>query len=117
MHRLFQHALDCEVFPKSADWQFSGWQLPSPVVVVCEWVAVNGLIFSAVNTEIRLTVAIQIELSQSDAAVDRFLEDSSNHASPAPGHFAGKPNIHRDYLHMTLVLSCRVRSELIHSRV
>src|SRR6266700_4100262 len=91
MHRLFRHALDREVFPKYAHWQFSGWQLPFPVVVVCEWVAVNGLIFSAVNTQIRLTVASQIELAQNDAAVDRFLEDSRNHASPAPGHFSGNP--------------------------
>ena len=81
--------IECKVFPKDACWQLSGWQLSFPVIVVYEWIAINGFVFSAVNTEICLTVAIQIELSQSDAAVDRFLEDSCNHASPVPPHFRG----------------------------
>ena len=82
-----------------------------------EWVAVDGLIFSAVNSEIRLTVAIQIKLAQSDATMERFLEDSRSHASPVPRHFAGKSSIHRYYLHLALVLICRMRDEAIYSAV
>jgi hypothetical protein len=60
-----------------------------------ERVAVNGLIFAAVNTEIGLAVTVQIELAQRHAALDRLLEDPRTHASPVPRHFAGKSNVHR----------------------
>jgi hypothetical protein len=55
-----------------------------------EGLAVNGLEVSAVNGEIRLVVAVQIELTQSDADMDGFLEDCRGHDCPVPGHFSGR---------------------------
>ena len=45
-------------------------------------VAVNGLIFAAVNGEIGLAIAVQIQFAQRDTALDWLLEDSGSHASP-----------------------------------
>jgi hypothetical protein len=67
---------------------------------VHDWIAVDGLIFSAVNPEICLTVAIQIKLAQRDTTVDGLLEDSRSHASPVPRHVAGKPSVHRQQVHL-----------------
>jgi hypothetical protein len=39
-------------------------QLPFPVVIVGEWITARGFIFSTVDTDIRLTVTVQIKLAQ-----------------------------------------------------
>ena len=66
---------------------------------MCEWVAIDGLILTAVNTKIRLTVAVQIKLAQRNAVVDRFLEDSCSHRISVPRHLPGKPGVQRNQLH------------------
>ena len=48
---------------------------------------------AAVDAEVGLTVAIQIELSQADAAFDRLLVDRRGHKSPVPGYFAGDSGV------------------------
>jgi hypothetical protein len=113
MDRIFRKVIECEVLPKDGHRQIPAWQLTFPIVVVCERVAVNGLIDSAMHAEIRLPIAIQIELTQSDPAVDRFLEDSRTDACPMPLHFAGKPGIEGYYLHLPPVLIRCVRMKLL----
>src|SRR5579884_147878 len=62
-------------------------------------IAIDGLVLSAVDGEIGLTVAIQIQLAQGDAALDRLLENSGNHVHSMPGDFARKSDIERDDFH------------------
>ena len=79
---------------------------------MCERVAIDSLVDSAVNAEICLPVTIQIKFAQSDALMDRFLEDSRSDAIPVPCHFARKASIHRYELHPMLVLIRCVHTNL-----
>ena len=83
-----------KVFAENRDRQIPSRQLCPPVVVVRERVTVNRLVRSTVGSEIGLTVAIQVELAQSDAARNRFLEDPRSHVYAVPNHFARKSSIH-----------------------
>jgi hypothetical protein len=47
--------------------------------------------FAAVDAEVRLTVAVQIELAQSDAACDWLLVDRRSYASPCHATSRGSP--------------------------
>ena len=75
-------------------------QLFMPVVVVRKGVAVNRLIFSAVDGEVCLAVAVQVEFAQSDGALDWLLEDSCHNRSAVPHDFAWQSGIHRNQLHL-----------------
>jgi len=61
---------------------------------VRDWVAVNGFVRASVDAEVGLTVAIQIELVQGDAAFDRLLEDRRGYASSVPRYFSGESGAH-----------------------
>jgi hypothetical protein len=72
-----------------------------------------------VDGEVCLTVSVQIELTQSDAAIDRLLEDSSGHGSPMPHYFSRKSGVHRDQLHLLvhpssnlLTIGCTTRQHV-----
>src|SRR6185437_14573232 len=111
MDRLvIQKAVERKVFSKDAHWQLSARQFSFPIVVMCERIAVNSFVLSAMHTEIRLTVAVQIEFAQNNAVVDRLLEDSCGHTSPVPHHVSGKPGVQRCQLHLILVRVCRVET-------
>src|SRR5262249_41581619 len=104
MDRVLQQPIECEVFPKDAHWQLAVRQLPFPVVVVNDWIAVNRLEFSTVDTEVGLTVSVQIKLTQCDTSLHRLLKDARSHTLPMPDHFARKPGIYRQQLHLPLFL-------------
>src|SRR5216684_6765274 len=105
MDGVFQQAIRGEVFSKHAYRQLPAGQLILPVVVVRDRVAVNGLIFSAMDAEIRLTVAVQIKASQGDSALDRLLEDPSRYRSPVPHHRSWQSSIHGHYFHIPIILT------------
>jgi len=69
------------------------------------WIAVNGLIFAAVNCEICLPVAIQIKLAERNTSLDRFLEYPSGYDVAMPQHLARKPGIDGNYFHVRWFLS------------
>ena len=96
MDRVFQQAFGGEVFSKDSQRQIPAGQLFLPVDVVFERVAIDGFVLAAVDGEVRLTVAVQIELVQSDAARDGLLEDGGSYDSAVPGDFAGEPDIYGD---------------------
>ena len=56
-------------------------------------VAVNGFMLAAVDCEVRLPVAVQVELAQTNATIDWFLEDSGGYGSRVPNDFAGQADI------------------------
>jgi hypothetical protein len=61
---------------------------------VLQRIAVNRFVDSAVDAEIGLTVAVQIQLAQCDAVLDRFLIDGRRYISSVPAQLAWKPDIH-----------------------
>jgi hypothetical protein len=46
-------------------------------------------VLAAVDAEVRLTVTVQIEPAQRDAAFDRVLENGRRHVLAVSGHVAG----------------------------
>ena len=93
MDRVLLQAIGREVFSKNSRRQLAAGQLSLPVVVVCDRVAVNGFVLAAVDAEVRLTVTVQIELAQRDAAFDRLLVDGRGHVSPVPRHLPGQSGV------------------------
>ena len=87
--RIFQQTVGSEVLPKYAPRQLLAGQFSPPIIVVFERVAVDGLMLSPVNGEIRLPVAVQIKLSQSDAASGGLLVDRGSRYCSPPCDFAG----------------------------
>ena len=71
-----------------------------PVVVMHDRVTVDRLMFTAVDAEVRLTVSVQIEFPQSDAAFDWLLVDRRSYCSPVPRHFSGKSSVDRNQFHV-----------------
>src|SRR4029077_18755251 len=58
MNGFLLRAIKSEILSKDTHWQLSAPQLSFPVFVVHDWVAVDSLIFSAVDAEVSLTVAL-----------------------------------------------------------
>jgi hypothetical protein len=85
----FEQSIRRKILSKDTHRQFVAGQLFFPEIVMFEWVAVDGLVLSSVYVEIRLTVAVQIEFTQGDAAYDRLFEDTGGDDSTPQGHFSG----------------------------
>jgi hypothetical protein len=91
--RVFQRTVDREILAKDSWRQRPARQLAPPILVVREGVAVDGLVLTAVDGEIRLAVAIQVQLSQRNAVFNRLLVDPGRDFRSPPKHFAGQSNV------------------------
>jgi len=63
---------------------------------VFDGIAVDGFVLASVNGEVRLTVAVQVEGAQGDAALDGLLEDPGGDSRAVPGYFAGETGVYGD---------------------
>jgi hypothetical protein len=63
---------------------------------VRDWIAVDGILRAAVDGEVGLTVAVQIQRTQTDAAFDGLLEDAGGYRSAVPEHIAREADVERD---------------------
>jgi hypothetical protein len=79
--------------------------LPPPGIVF-DGIAVNGFVFAAVNAEIGLAVAIEIELAESEAAGDWLLEDAGGDDGVVPRNFAREADVEGDELHGPETIRC-----------
>src|SRR5258707_1391774 len=100
MDGVFQQTIRSEVLPKHTHRQVPARQLFFPIPVMRNRVAVNRLEFSPMDAKVRLTVAVQIKLAQSNAALNRFLIDPSRHRPPAPNHLPRQPHVNRRHFHI-----------------
>ena len=67
--------------------QVAAGQLLFPILVMMKRVAIHRLVFTAVNPEIGLAIAVEVELAQREPATDRLLENSSADVHSLPGNF------------------------------
>jgi len=72
---------------------------------VFDGIAVDRFVFAAVDPEVPLTVAVQIQLAENDLARDRLFEDAGSDDGVVPGHFAREANVDGDELHCAADLS------------
>ena len=91
MDRIFEEvfALGSEILAELAQGKFAAGKFGFPEGVVFEGVAVDGLVFSAVDSEVGLAVTIQIQFAEGNAALDGLLENSGGDDPPVPFDFAG----------------------------
>src|SRR5262249_43088143 len=82
-----------------------------PVSIVLDGIAVNRFIFTAVDSEVGLAVAIQIQLAKSDAARDSLLEDASDYRRVVPLGFARESHVDGDELHARRLCCAGVSSQ------
>jgi hypothetical protein len=72
----------------------------SPIVIVLDWVAVNSFVRAAVHAEVYLSISIEIERPQDDAAFNGLLVDRCGYAFPVPHKFPRQSTVNRDEFHI-----------------
>ena len=105
MHGIFQQAFRREVFSENGKRKIAARQLFLPKRIVFDGIAVDRFVFAAVDPEVGLTVAVQIQLAENYVARDRLLKDAGSDDRVVPGHFARKANVDGDELHCAAGLS------------
>jgi hypothetical protein len=74
-------------------------QLLAPVGIVLRGIAVDSFVGAAVDGEIGLSVAAEVELFGLDGAFDGTFEDGSRNLSSLPEDDAGTADVDRDEFH------------------
>ncbi len=92
---LERQPLDGEVLAEHAPRQRPS-ELTAPGGVVLGRVDVDGLARAAVDGEVGLAVAVQVEPPDRHRPLDRLLEDRRAHGLPLPGDLARKPDVDGD---------------------
>src|SRR5690242_2083292 len=100
VHRILEQAFGGEVLSENGKAQVAAGKLLFPVRVVFDGIAVNRFVFAAVNAEVGLTVSIEIQLAESEAAGDGLLEDGGGDDGVVPRDFAGEADVEGDELHV-----------------
>src|SRR5882672_6239269 len=94
MNGTLQQALGGEIFSKNSGRKFPARQVLFPNGVMLDGVAVDGFVLAAVNGEVGLTVAVQVEGAQGDAALDGLLEDPGGDTCAVPGYFPWEAGVY-----------------------
>src|SRR4030095_1524843 len=92
-------SLGREIFSEHTAGQIDSWQLCLPIAVVLRRVCINGLARAAVNGEIGLAVAIEIQRSRHDRSDNRFLENSRRYDLALPAFFPRQSDVDGHNLH------------------
>ena len=82
---LERQPVDRQVLAEGSERQLVS-ELRPPEGVVLERVRVDRLRGAAVDGEIRLAVALEVQASERDATLDRCLEDRGRHLASVPAH-------------------------------
>src|ERR1700741_4727701 len=106
MHGILEQAFGGEVLSENGKRKVAAGKLHLPEGIVFDGIAVHRFIFAAVNSEVGLTVAIEIQLAESDAARDRLLEDAGGDHSVVPGDFPREADVEGDELHGLKRIGC-----------
>ena len=73
-----------------------------PVTVMFRRIAIDGLVRSAVDAEIRLPVALKVRCAKHDPATDRTLKNPSLDGLALPGDQSGQADVEGNDLHIRL---------------
>ena len=95
---LERQPLDGEVLAEHPERQLRS-ELLSPEGVVLERIGIDRLRDAAVDCEVGLAVAVEVQATERDATLDRLLEDSGCHVASLPAHGAREADVDRDDTH------------------
>jgi len=90
-----EQSFRAQVLAKHSPGQVDSRQLKPPVIIVLGRVSVDCLVYPAVNLQIGLPVAIEVQGSKSNRAFNRIFEYAGSDQLPIRDDFAGKPDIQR----------------------
>ena len=96
---IFGQSLGGEILTELAQGKLEAGEFGFPEGVMFEGVAVDGFVFTAVNGEVGLAVAVEIELAEGDAACDGLLEDAGGDGAAVPFDVAGKATVDGEKFH------------------
>lgn len=99
VERIFEQAFGGEIFAEGSPSEIGLRELFAPIGVVLGGICVNGFVGTAVDGEIGLSVAAQVELFGLDGAFDGTLEDGRRNLSSLPEDDPGTSDIDRDEFH------------------
>src|SRR5271156_299202 len=98
---FFEKPFGGEVFSEAPPGKFEVRQLPAPVIVMLGGIRVDRFVLSAMNGEIRLKIAIEIQAAKKKRARHRRFENAGGHlAALGVAHDARHPDVERDDFHM-----------------
>src|ERR1051325_3925217 len=100
---VVQRTLCSEVFAERSPAEIGIRKSVAPECIMLRRVNVNGLINASVHRQIRLLVAVYVELPNRHTATHRRFEYRCSNDSSIPFHFARKPNIYGYEFHLTAV--------------
>ena len=98
---ILGHSFGREVFAERT-WGKAATELGLPAVVVFGGVGVDGLIGAAVNGEVGLGVAVEVETSQDDGVRHGVFEDAGGYHLSLPQDVAGHADVEGDETHRSM---------------
>jgi hypothetical protein len=90
---VFEETFGREVFPEAAWREIAIGEFPFPVGVVLHGVAIHGFVFAAVDGQIGLAIAVQVEFAERYGAFHRLFEDAGGYGVAAPDYLAGTSDV------------------------
>src|SRR5438045_2925267 len=105
MKRFLEQAFCCEVLAENSPREVHARKLPAPERIMLRRIGISRLIDSSVHGQVRLLIALQVELRNSNPARHWRLEYRRADNSPVPFYFARKSNVDRQELHAAVIAS------------
>jgi hypothetical protein len=99
VHLVFEKAFQSEVLSEHSPGHLNIREFVAPVWIVLTGIDVHRFARPPVNVQVRLPVAVEVELAHSDASGDRLFENSRCNRAALPAYLARKPYVDRDQSH------------------
>src|SRR6266404_637223 len=91
-----------KVFAEHAPGQIHLWQLALPKIVMLGRIDIDGLLRPAVNRQIRLPIAIEIERAEIDSSGNRLFKDAGRDWFVVAQNQLRQPHVERNDFHFIL---------------
>src|SRR5439155_14423753 len=96
---ILDETLRREILAEGSPGEVHAWKLGAPERVMLGRIDIDGLVGAAVNGEVGLPVAFQVQASNFDKARHGRLEDRRQDGLPMPLDLARKPHVDRYEFH------------------
>src|ERR1700751_6318849 len=101
MHGVFQRNIRGKILSEYTQRQLPIRQFALPIFVGSDWITVDRLMLASMDSQISLSIAVQVQLAEPDAPAHRLLVDPGGYHSAAPDHFSRQARVKRCQLHLS----------------